>query len=43
MKGRRPRKPRRGVSRSGCQKIDRILTWYPIRRETTCWQEAGEE
>lgn len=43
MKGRRPRKPRRGVSRSGCRKIDRILVWAPIRREPACRWEAGDE
>ena len=43
MKGRRPRKRRNGVSRSGCRKIDRILVWAPIRREPACRWEAGEE
>ena len=43
MKGRRIRKPRRGVSRSGCRKIDRILVWAPIRREPACRLEAGDE
>lgn len=43
MKQRRIRKPRGGISRSGCRKIDRILTWYPHRRETTCWQEASDK
>lgn len=42
-KGRRPRKPRGGVSRSGCRRIDRILTWCPIRREPACRTEAGAE
>ena len=43
MKQRRIRKRRNGVSRSGCRKIDRILTWWPHRRETPCWQEASAE
>lgn len=43
MKQRRIRKPRGGISRSGCRKIDRILTWYPIRREPACRWEAGDE
>lgn len=43
MKGRRPRKPRHGVSRSGCRKIDRILVLAPIRRELTCRGEEGGE
>jgi hypothetical protein len=43
MKAHRPRKPRRGVSRSGCRKIDRILVWAPIRREPACRLEAGDE
>ena len=44
MKGKRPRKPRRGVSRSGCRKIDRrILVWAPIRRDPACRWEAGDE
>ncbi len=43
MKGRRPRKPRHGVSRSGCRKIDRILVLAPIRREPACRWEAGEQ
>jgi hypothetical protein len=43
MKGRRIRKPRGGISRSGCRKIDRILVCAPIRRETPCWQEASAE
>jgi hypothetical protein len=44
MKGhRRIRKRRNGVSRSGCRKIDRILTWWPNRQETPCWQEASAE
>lgn len=43
MKGRRPRKPRHGVSRSGCRKIDRILVLAPIRREPACRWEAGVE
>jgi hypothetical protein len=42
MKGRRPRKPRRGVSRSGCRKIDRILIWNPIRSEAQCRWEVNE-
>ena len=43
MKAHRPRKPRRGVSRSGCRKIDRILVWAPIRLETTCRPEVLDE
>lgn len=43
MKAHRPRKPRRGVSRSGCRRIDRILVWAPIRREPACRLEAGDE
>lgn len=43
MKGRRPRKPRHGVSRSGCRKIDRILVWCRIPRDPACRWEAGEE
>jgi hypothetical protein len=43
VKGRRPRKPRHGVSRSGCRKIDRILVLAPIRREPACRWEAGEQ
>jgi hypothetical protein len=43
MKGRRPHKPRRGVSRSGCRKIDRILIWTPTRPEALCRWEAGGE
>jgi hypothetical protein len=43
MKGRRPRKPRRGVSRSGCRRIAWIVTVSPIRREPACRWEAGEE
>ena len=43
MKGKRPRKPRRGISRSGSRRIDKILTWYPFRREPACRQEAGNE
>jgi hypothetical protein len=41
-KGRRPRKPRNGVSRSGCRKIDRILCWTPHRPEAApCrWEDA---
>jgi hypothetical protein len=42
-KGRRPRKPRGGVSRSGCRKVDRILVLSPIQRERACRWEAGEE
>ncbi len=43
MKAHRPRKPRRGVSRSGCRRIDRILTWCPIRREPACrWAEGDD-
>jgi len=41
-KGRKPRKPRRGVSRSGCRRIDRILVWSPHRPETPCRWEAVE-
>jgi hypothetical protein len=43
MKQRRIRKPRGGISRSGCRKIDRILALAPIRREPACRWEAGEE
>jgi hypothetical protein len=43
MKQRRIRKRRNGVSRSGCRKIDRILVWAPIRRETPCWPEVQDE
>jgi hypothetical protein len=43
MKGRRIRKQRNGVSRSGCRKINRILVLAPIRREPACRLEAGEE
>ena len=42
MKQHRIRNPRGGISRSGCRKIDRILTWCPIRREPACRQEADE-
>jgi hypothetical protein len=42
-KSRRPRKPRGGVSRSGCRKVDRILVLSPIRREPACrWAEGDE-
>ncbi len=37
------RKPRVGISRSGCRKIERILVWAPIRREPACRLEAGDE
>ncbi len=43
MKQRRIRKPRRGVSRSGCRKINRIVVLAPIRREPACRWEAGDE
>ena len=43
MKGKRPRKPRRGISRSGCRRIDKILVGTPIRREPACRTEAGAE
>lgn len=43
MKSRRIRKPRGGVSRSGCRKVDRILTWWPKQQETPCWPEADDE
>ncbi len=43
MKGRRRRKPRGGVSRSGCRKVDKILTLWPIRLEPACRWEAGIE
>lgn len=45
MKGsKRPRKPRRGVSRSGCRRIDKILVWTPIRPEAPCrWQQEASE
>ena len=36
MKAHRIRKPRRGVSRSGCRRIDKILVWTPIRPEAPC-------
>jgi hypothetical protein len=42
MKGRRPRKPRRGVSRSGCRRIDWIMAISPIRREPAARQEGDE-
>jgi hypothetical protein len=41
-KGRRPRKPRGGVSRSGCRRVDKILVWCPFRREPACRLEASE-
>ena len=43
MKGKRPRKPRGGISRSGCRKVDKILVLSPIRRELACRLEAGDE
>jgi hypothetical protein len=43
VKGRRPRKPRHGVSRSGSRRIAWILTVSPIRREPICRWEAGVE
>ncbi len=43
MKQRRIGKPRGGISRSGCRKIDRILVRWPIRLEPACRWEAGIE
>ena len=43
MKQRRIRKPRGGISRSGCRRIAWIVTISPIRREPACRQEAGDE
>lgn len=43
MKGRRPRKPRGGVFRSGWRRITCNLTVSPIRREPACRWEAGDE
>jgi hypothetical protein len=43
MKGGRIRKPRGGVSRSGCRRIAWIMTISPIRRETPCWPEVLDE
>jgi hypothetical protein len=43
MKGRRPRKPRHGVSRSGCRKIDRIVIWTPTRPEAPCRKQEVKE
>jgi len=43
MKAHRPRKPRRGISRSGSRRIAWILTVSPIRREPICRWEAGVE
>jgi hypothetical protein len=43
MKARRIRKPRRGVSRSGCRRIAWIMTISPFRREPACRLEAGNE
>jgi hypothetical protein len=41
MKGRRPHKPRRGVSRCPCSKSDRILALTPTRLGLPCrWKEA---
>jgi hypothetical protein len=42
-KRRRPRKPRGGVSRSGCRRIDKILVWTPIRPEVPCRSQEAEE
>lgn len=38
-----PRKPRHGVSRSGCRKIDRIVIWTPTRPEAPCRQQEVVE
>ena len=38
-----PRKPRGGISRSGCRKIAHIIVLAPIRREPICRGEAGEQ
>ena len=35
-KDKRPRKPRSGVSRSGCRRIDRILVWTPVQPGVPC-------
>jgi len=43
MKGRRQRKPRRGVSRSGCRRITWIVTVSPVRLETSCRPEVLDE
>jgi hypothetical protein len=44
MKGhRRIRKPRGGISRSGCRRIDRILVWTPSRPEGHCRRLEGDE
>jgi len=44
MKGKRPRKPRRGISRSGSRRIAWITTVSPIRPEAPCRRlEAGNE
>ncbi len=42
MKQRRIRKPRGGVSRSGCRRIAWIMTISPIRREPDARQEGDE-
>lgn len=42
MKGKRPRKPRGGVSRSGCRRIAWIMTISPIRRAPAARQEDDE-
>lgn len=42
MKGRRPRKPRRGVSRSGCHRIAKILVWSLTRPETLSRRQEEE-
>jgi hypothetical protein len=42
MKQRRIRKPRHGLSRSGCRRISWILTVSPIRKEPTCrWEDSA--
>jgi hypothetical protein len=43
MKNRKPRKPRRGVSRSGCRRIAKILIWTPTRPEAPCRQEVQDK
>jgi hypothetical protein len=43
MRGRRPRKPRGGVSRSGCRRIAWIMTISPIRGEIPCWPEVLDQ
>ncbi len=42
-KGRRPRKPRRGISRSGSRRIAWIRAVSPIRPEVPCRSQEAEE